>query len=229
MDKTNFILYKDSKQTINLLSDEQAGKLFKAIFNYVEDRTELVSDDVALMISFTQIKAQLERDLKKYKNIVKRNQDNGKKGGRPKNPNGKKNNPKNPLGKLGNPKEPKKADSDSDSVNGSDNVSDKKEYFKDSKLNELFYDYLAMRKVIKKPATKKAIDLAINKIKKLNYDEQISMLENSILNNYQGLFLPSNNKDSKPNRQDIKDIKDTYITHIPDEEANNGPFKVGKN
>ena len=98
MDKTNFILYKDSKQTINLLSDEQAGKLFKAIFNYVEDRTELVSDDVALMISFTQIKAQLERDLKKYKNIVKRNQDNGKKGGRPKNPNGNKDNPKNPQG-----------------------------------------------------------------------------------------------------------------------------------
>ena len=38
-----------------------------------------------------------------------------------------------------------------------------------------------------------------------------------------------NNKTTKPNRQDIKDIKDDYITHIPDEEANNGPFKVGKN
>ena len=38
-----------------------------------------------------------------------------------------------------------------------------------------------------------------------------------------------NNKDSKPNRQDIKDIKDDYITYIPDSEANNGPFKVGKN
>ena len=226
MDKTNFILYKDSKATINLLSDEQAGKLFKAIFNYVEDRTELVSDDIALMITFTQIKAQLERDLKKYKNIVKRNQDNGKKGGRPKNPNGKKNNPKNPLGKLGNPKEPKKADSDSVSDNGSvndnDKVSDKKTYRTFEHLT-LYQD---------------EFDKLLENYKKDQIDNILDRIENYKKNkNYVSLYLTalswlkSNDEknNSKPNRQDIKDIKDTYITYIPDEEANNGPFKVGKN
>lgn len=129
MDKTNFILYKDSKEVINLLSDEQAGKLFKAIFNYVEDRTELETKDGMLKIAFAQIKVTLERDLIKYKKTVERNRENGKKGGRPSNK-GKKthsvnNNPNNPSGLKENPTKPKKADSDNDNGIDSDIDNDK--------------------------------------------------------------------------------------------------------
>jgi len=102
MSKNNFILYKDYKPHIDMLSDEQAGKLFKAIFEYVDGRTKITLDPITNM-AFSFIKNNLERDLVKYKNIVERNRNNGLKGGRPKNPN-------NPVALLGNPKEPKEAD-----------------------------------------------------------------------------------------------------------------------
>jgi hypothetical protein len=130
MDKTNFLLYKDFKPNIDILTDEQAGKLFKAVFAYVNGRVEPnFEEDGMLIATFTMLKTTLERDLKKYKLIVERNRKNGSNGGRP--PNKDKetqsvnDKPKKPSGLTGNPKnpnEPKKADSDSDS--GIDSVSD---------------------------------------------------------------------------------------------------------
>lgn len=148
MSKTNFILYKDSKAIIDLLSDEQAGKLFKSIFQYVEDRTELETNDGMLKIAFTQIKVTLERDLIKYKKIVERNKENGKKGGRPTNKDKETQSihsePNKPSGLNGNPKEPKKADSvidngiDIDSDIDNDNKKSKpKKRFTKPNLKEL--------------------------------------------------------------------------------------------
>lgn len=105
MSKNNFILYKDYKPHVDMLSDEQAGKLFKAIFEYVDGRTENDLDPLTKM-AFSFIKSNLERDLIKYKNIVERNRANGKKGGRPP----KEENPNNPSGLSNNPNKPKKAD-----------------------------------------------------------------------------------------------------------------------
>lgn len=122
--KNNFILYKDFKSTIDLLTDEQAGKLIKAVFSYVNGRVEPNFTDGAITIAFSILKTQLERDLVKYKTIVERNQTNGLKGGRPKNNPNEKDKPKKPNGLLSNPKEPKKADSDSVSDSVSDNDSD---------------------------------------------------------------------------------------------------------
>lgn len=106
MNKTNFILYKDYQDHVEMLTDEQAGKLFKAIFKYVDNREEVELDPITKM-AFSFIKANLERDLVKYKNIVERNKLNGAKGGRPKTE-------KTQVVNLGNPKKPKKADIDND-------------------------------------------------------------------------------------------------------------------
>ena len=128
MDKNNFLLYKDFKSTVDLLSDEQAGKLIKAVFSYVNGRVEPTFNDGMIVIAFNILKTQLERDLNKYKGIVKRNQVNGAKGGRPKNNQDEEDKPKEPIGLNGNPtkkQKPKKADSDS--VRDSDSVSDKRE------------------------------------------------------------------------------------------------------
>lgn len=59
------------------------------------------------------------------------------------------------------------------------------------KFNTIFESYLDMRKKIKKPATDKAIDLAYQHLQKLapgNEEKQIKILEQSILNSWQGLF-----------------------------------------
>lgn len=108
-DKKSFIIYLDWIETFSELSNENAGKLVKHLFEYVNDLNPKDPDDLIKMC-FIPIKQTLKRDLIKYGNVVKRNTINGSKGGRPKKP-------KKPTGLSGNPKKPKKPDSVNGSVN----------------------------------------------------------------------------------------------------------------
>lgn len=110
--KKSFVAYCDWQETFEELSDEEAGKLVKHLFNYVNDKNPETSDKLTKMC-FIPIKQSLKRDLKKYEKYVEKQSANGKKGGRPKNPT---------LSQITQPfiEKPKKADS----VNVSDSVSD---------------------------------------------------------------------------------------------------------
>jgi hypothetical protein len=77
--KKSFVLYTSYVHAINLLSDEQAGKLLKHIFNYVND-LDPVEDDVLVRVAFEPIKQQLKRDLIEWKSERKRRSNAGKKG-----------------------------------------------------------------------------------------------------------------------------------------------------
>lgn len=64
-------------------------------------------------------------------------------------------------------------------------------YPNDEKLDVTFKDYINMRKEIKKPMTKKAIELAMSKLQELSdgdNDIAIQILEQSIMNSWIGLF-----------------------------------------
>lgn len=99
------------------LSDEQAGKLFKAIKAFqLGEEFEL---DALTKIALSPFKAQFVRDNEKYERIVERNKNNGLKGGRPKTEDNPEE-PRKPSGLITNPEEPKKADSVSVSVSDSD-------------------------------------------------------------------------------------------------------------
>lgn len=73
-----------------------------------------------------------------------------------------------------------------------------KTYFpNDEALNQAFLDYLEMRKQIKKPMTDKAVELAIKKLEELSAlpfsdgmdnDLAIQILNQSVMNSWQGLF-----------------------------------------
>jgi len=110
--KKSFVAYCDWQETFDELSDEEAGKLVKHLFNYVNDKNPETSDKLTKMC-FIPIKQSLKRDLKKYEKYVHKQSVNGKKGGRPKNPT---------LSQKTQPfiEKPKKADS----VSVSDNVTD---------------------------------------------------------------------------------------------------------
>lgn len=105
--KNSFILYTDIIHTIQKLSNEKAGELFKHVLMYVNDQNPTTTDPL-IEIAFEPIKQALKRDLKKYESLVERNKLNGSKGGRGK----KRVQPKKPIGFSGNPTKPKKADSD---------------------------------------------------------------------------------------------------------------------
>jgi len=81
--KKSFITYCEWQETFIELSDEEAGKLIKHIFAYVNDENP-VSDDKVVRMCFIPIKQTLKRDLKKYEVYIKKQKVNGAKGGRPK-------------------------------------------------------------------------------------------------------------------------------------------------
>lgn len=62
--KNGFLLYKDLEPTVAKLSNEEAGKLFKHLLQYVNDK-EPTLDDRLLELVFEPIKQSLKRDLKK--------------------------------------------------------------------------------------------------------------------------------------------------------------------
>lgn len=111
--KKSFLLYADLIELVMDLPIEKRGELFTIILQYVNDLEPEISDPL-LKVAFIPIKQSLKRDLRKWENIVHRNRENGKKGGRPSK------NPKNPVGKLvtqKNPEKPKKTDNDNDNDN----------------------------------------------------------------------------------------------------------------
>ena len=210
--KKSFLLYCDLKHTIDKLPDETAGKLLKLILDYANgDFNE--PTDLLLQVVFEPIKQSLIRDLEKYDAKVIRNRENGSKGGRP----SKEDNPQKPTGLNNNPLKAKKADSDSDndsdSVSDSGNeieivkvknnkepksISDfvklmesEKYLGTDELLNKTFINYIEMRINMKKIPTKNAVELLTKKLKELSIaktDIAVKILENSIQNNWVGIF-----------------------------------------
>ena len=64
------------------------------------------------------------------------------------------------------------------------------ENFTDEELKQTIYEFIKMRKAIKKPLTTRGLELMINKLRKMtsNTNEQIQILNNSIMNNWLGIF-----------------------------------------
>lgn len=81
--KDSFILYTEQREVINKLSDEQAGRLIKAIYEYVE--TEKMPElDSLLDIVIIPFKQNLDRNKEKYNKISEIRAKAGAKGGKQK-------------------------------------------------------------------------------------------------------------------------------------------------
>ena len=116
--KKSFVLYADLIHVIKKLPNEQRGKLFLHLLEYVNDMNP-VTDDILVEIAFEPIRLQLKRDLKEWEEIRKKRSESGKLGGRPKSEE-KQNKPKKANGFLEKQSEAKKAVN----VTVNDNVND---------------------------------------------------------------------------------------------------------
>lgn len=85
-----FLLYHDNKTFIDRLSDDQAGKLFKAIYNYEVERLDAQDLDELTGMVFTFFKIALDRGRSEYEEKCKARADAGRKGGLAKASNAKK-------------------------------------------------------------------------------------------------------------------------------------------
>jgi len=224
--KKSFILYCDLLHTIDLMPDENAGKLFKHILKYVND-LDPQTDDLITKLSFEPIKQQLKRDLNAWEKSLEVKSDSGK---------------------LGNLKrwhldlysqvienkltideamviahnrktsQPDTLQSQTIpniavNVNVNDTVTDN--VIKEPKVltdfDKAFNAYLEMRKKIKKPATEEAIRLVKDKLTKMcgsNELLKIRILNQSIINSWQDVYdIKIPKPQNKIDTPEIKDIK----------------------
>jgi hypothetical protein len=74
-DKKTILVYADWISIFEKLEDDEAGKLIKHFFRYVNDQNPSAPDRLTDII-FEPIKQQLKRDLKKYEANCLKNRDN---------------------------------------------------------------------------------------------------------------------------------------------------------
>lgn len=75
MQKNSFILYTEQKEIFDMLTDEEAGKLIKHIYNYESTGKELELEK-SLKIAFRPIKQVLDKNREKYIEKCKKNKAN---------------------------------------------------------------------------------------------------------------------------------------------------------
>lgn len=204
-EKKSFIIHLDSLSVLNELTDEQAGALFKAIYQYHLGNEPLL--DFGLKMAFLPFRNQFKRDAAKYQSIIERNRMNGSKGGRP-----EKENPNNPVGLLAtqitqdNPSKPKKADSDSDSDNDSVNESKNKykthSFFSFADFKFMWDEFEKLKKRKKASTNERILENQFKKLLKIskeNYDVALSVLTKSVNSGWTDFYEP---KEDKPKGQD---------------------------
>lgn len=79
MDKNSFLIYLDYQEQFELLTDEQAGQLIKAIIKY-EKTGEIPELDGMIKMAFSFIKTQLDRDREKWQEEKQKRSEAGKRG-----------------------------------------------------------------------------------------------------------------------------------------------------
>ena len=110
--KNSFIVYYQYAEHFELLTDEELGRLIRAMLLYDKDGT-LPQYEGVLKMAFSFIKTQLDIDKDKFNTICERNRKNIQ----------KRWNTKNTTGKSGIPKNTKNTDNDNDNDNDNDKKS----------------------------------------------------------------------------------------------------------
>lgn len=84
-----------------------------------------------------------------------------------------------------------------------DNI--KKEYFSNSKINDIFLDFIEQRKILKAVNSDRAINTLVNKLNTYDDNTKYKMIENSILNSWKSIYELKENYNStrKPIRKEI--------------------------
>ena len=189
--RDSFIFYRSFYEAINHLPEDQQLQIYKAISSYSLDFKEVNLKGISNAI-FTLIKPQLEANKKRYLNGIK-GAEHGVKGGKPKTPNKPQTNPKlTPNVNVNvNPNVECKL------INENKNII-LPNFIKDN----LWSEFLAMRKKLKAPNTEMALNRILKKLKAFeqqNIGNGTLSIENSIENGWKGVFEPKATRFNKNN------------------------------
>jgi len=100
--------------------------------------------------------------------------------------------------------------------------------FLSDKIKVALFDFIAMRKQIKKPLTQKGYELLFRKLTELSTNEleQIEILENSIMNCWQGIFPLKSRISTKEDHLNIKPEFNEYEEFCRTQGIRAGKIKV---
>jgi hypothetical protein len=200
--KKSFILYSDLLHTIDLMPDENAGKLFKHILKYVNDLNP-EADDLITKLSFEPIKQQLKRDLCKWEDKSINRSESGRLGGLKSGEARRSKTKQNEANAL-NSKQNEHV-----SVNVNDNVILEPKVLTD--FDKAFDEFKKMRVKKRSPMTQRAEELVKEKLTFMcgsNELLKIKILNQSIMNGWLGVFdIKIENKQNKIDTPDITKIE----------------------
>lgn len=80
--KKGVLIYADWIKKFESLQDDEAGRLIKHLFRYINDQNPVAPDRIT-ELSFIDIEITLKRDLIKWEQKAEKSRQNGQKGGRP--------------------------------------------------------------------------------------------------------------------------------------------------
>lgn len=184
--KKSVLIYCDLIHTVEVLSDEEAGKLFKHLMKYINDLNPEPPDKLTQVL-FEPIKQTLKRDLVKWQERSERNRDIALEGWEKR---------RQANASNGIKTDAKNADrdsvSDSVSVTDSVSVSDKKYNFVEPEYLDTFITWMDYKKARKESYKTEASQIAFyKKLTKLSNNNPLlagEIVEQSMANNWAGIF-----------------------------------------
>ncbi len=213
-----FLLYHNYKAKLDKLTDAELREIINAIFDYEMTGNEPAFSTLALEMLWSFIRDNLDRDKEKYRKTCEKNKKNGEKGGAPAGNRNAQKQPKTTDDTQNNRSVEKQAqtsettqnkrnkpiDNDNDNDNEYDNDLLQKEskkprggydglisaYTQDEKLRGTLTEYIKMRVKKKAAPTDHALTLIFADLDRLakSTADKITILENSIKNNWTGVF-----------------------------------------
>lgn len=113
--KDSYIMHCDYGNHFELLTDAELGRLIRDVNNYVKNGVlpQYTKEDRVLNMAFSFMKTNIDIETEKYIKKCEKNRENGRRGGRPRNP-------EKPNGFEENPQETKKADTDTETDTDTD-------------------------------------------------------------------------------------------------------------
>ncbi len=188
MEREGFIFYKSFYDSIKELDPQDQVQIYNAIFSY-QFENELVELKGIAKSIFTLIIPQLNANNKRY--------ENGCKGGRPKNQIITKTKPNNNQNKT--KIKPKEKEKEKENEKENEKVNENK-YYIDGELNDIFEEFLQVRKKLKAVNSGRAINTLINKLSKYDDETKYKMIEQSIVNSWKDIYeLKKQNKEKSNN------------------------------
>ena len=164
-----FCAYHSILEAMEPLNDAECGRLFRACLNYSMTGApqELCGNE---RFVFPGLKAQIDRDIKKYNDFAQKQSENGKKGGRPP----KANESQKTQAFLEKPKKAKEKEKEN-KYNAQQKLC--LEFTDDLELQKALFDWLDVRKAKRAVNTERAIQGNLNKLCELAQESGMVPLE----------------------------------------------------